>query len=264
VLLASGAVLRYNPTGSLDSSFDTDGVLVIPTVAGVSNSFSSVATQTDGKIVIAGYEFNAGLSDFVALRFLTNGALDSSFGTGGKVKPNLGFMNEQASSIKIQIDGKIVLSGTVGNQVSPGSPLSADFAMVRYNTNGTLDTSFDTDGIVTTHFSQFATCLAIAIRPDGQIFLGGTKYTLPTSSGESFNSSFILAKYNSNGSLNTSFGTNGEVNTKFYNYDYLEFLSTVAIQPDGKVFAAGSFSYFYQGSSYTSSPTFLALARFLP
>jgi uncharacterized delta-60 repeat protein len=264
VLLASGAVLRYNPNGSLDTSFDTDGVLAIPTVVGISDYFTSIATQTDGKIIIAGYEYNAGAQDFVILRFLTNGALDTSFGTGGKVKTDLGSNSELVYAIKIQADGKIVLAGGISNQTSPNPPTSAGFAMVRYNVNGTLDTSFDTDGIVTTYFSQFAVGLAIEIRADGQIFLGGTRYTIPTTQISSYNSSFILTKYNSNGSLNTSFGTNGEVTTKFSNNDYLEFLSTVAFQPDGKLLAAGSISFVSYSSTTPSLSSTLALARYLP
>ena len=106
----------------------------------------SVAIQSDGKIVAAGDSNNGSNSDFALVRYNTDGSLDTSFDSDGKVTTAIGSGTDEAYSVAIQSDGKIVAAGYSNN----GS--NNDFALVRYNTDGSLDTSFDSDGKVTTDY----------------------------------------------------------------------------------------------------------------
>ena len=103
----------------------------------------SVAIQSDGKIVAAGYSYNGSNNDFALVRYNTDGSLDTSFDSDGKVTTAIGSGNDYAYSVAIQSDGKIVAAGQYNGS-------NDDFALVRYNTDGSLDTNFDSDGKVTT------------------------------------------------------------------------------------------------------------------
>lgn len=145
------AIARYNTNGTLDTSFDGDGIARVGFV-GYSNDYAkAVKVQTDGKIVVAGHS-NIGAYGFEAFamaRLNTNGSLDSSFGSAGLVKTGFGLGSRAfANDMVIQADGKMVLAGKA-NPVS-----DFDFALARYNTNGSLDTTFGTGGKVTTSFGN--------------------------------------------------------------------------------------------------------------
>ena len=173
------------------------------------------------------------------------GMLDTTFGTGGKVTTDFGNL-EFARAVALQSDGKIVTAG-YGNP--PGGGTNQNFAVARYNGNGSLDTSFDGDGKVTTDFFGFADrAEAVAIQPDGKIVVAGQAYT--NLMGEP--SRFALARYNSDGSLDTSFDGDGKLITSFING--FESALDLAIQPDGKLVAVG-FAYNQSGGG-------IALARY--
>lgn len=218
------ALVRYNPNGSLDTSFDIDGKVTLSFSAGSDEAYA-VALQPDGKIVAVGYaSLESGL-DFALVRYNPNGSLDTSFDTDGKViTPILG-STDTAAAVAIQHDGKIVVAGHAFTNNSLG------FALTRYNSNGSLDNSFDTDGKV------FASILgindaasAVAVQPDGKIVAAGNAGT-----GTEFD--FALVRFNANGTLDTSFDTDGKLTTKFTN-DF-DGVYGVAIQPDGRIVAAG-------------------------
>ncbi len=124
------ALARYNADGSLDTSFDTDGVLV--TDLGGTETLNSLITTADGKFLAAGTDGN---NDLLLMRFNSDGSLDSSFDTDGKVTTDLGGW-ETGNSVAVQSDGKILLAGTT----------DTDIALVRYNTDGSLDTTFNGTG----------------------------------------------------------------------------------------------------------------------
>jgi uncharacterized delta-60 repeat protein len=213
------ALVRYNIDGSLDTSFDSDGI-VTTIIGGVAYGYS-VALQPDGKIIVAG----ATLADFVLARYNTNGSLDNSFDTDGKVTTHFTSTIAAGSSVAIQADGKIVLGGESGN--SPNK----NFTLVRYNTDGSLDNSFDTDGKVTTDFAGANDRgQSVAIQSDGKILLSGF-------SDNGTGADFALACYNTDGSLDNSFDTDGKLTTPIGFAD--DKCYSIAIQPDGKILMAG-------------------------
>ncbi len=220
------ALARYNTDGSLDTSFDTDGKVTTAFGTG-DDSARAIAIQSDGKIVAAGYSWNGTDYDFALARYNTDGSLDASFDTDGKVTTAFGTMNDIAVAIAIQSDGKIVAAGSSWNDANQ----YYDFALARYNTDGSLDTSFDTDGKLTTAFGSFNDeAYAIAIQSDGKIVAAGY-------SSNGANDDFALARYNTDGSLDTSFDADGKLTTAIGASNAQAY--AIAIQSDDKIVAAG-------------------------
>ncbi|MCC6327391.1 MAG: PxKF domain-containing protein [Acidobacteria bacterium] len=221
------AVVRYNPDGSLDTLFDTDGKTT--TAVGNGNDEArSVAIQRDGKIAVAGSAFNGTNDDFAVVRYNADGSLDTTFDTDGMVTTQVGISYDFAIAVAIQPDGKLVAAG------SSTSASDDDFAVVRYNADGSLDTTFDTDGKVTTpvgNFHDYAS--SVAIQPDGKIVAAGASRTGPFED-------LAIVRYNPNGSLDTAFDADGKVTTPVGNFS--DVARAVAIQPDGKIVAAGDSS----------------------
>ncbi len=240
------AIARYNINGALDTSFGTAGK-VVTHVSATSNDFmSGVVLQSDGKIVIAGYSSG----DFVLARYNTNGSPDTSFGTNGLVVTVSAGSTEAVGSLALQEDGKIVIAGTSGN----------DFAVARYNSDGSLDTTFGSTGIVTTAFtdllpSGISSANDLVIRADGKIVLLGN-VIIPPVVIPFTNVQFALALYNSNGTLDPTFGTGGKLITSLLGGMSFNLASTLLLQPDGKWVATGS-------SGANSSVSDFSLARYL-
>ena len=143
---------------------------------------------------------NGSNDDFALVRYNTDGSLDTSFDSDGKVTTAIGSGNDYARSVAIQSDGKIVAAGYSYN----GS--NYDFALVRYNTDGSLDTSFDSDGKVTTAIGSGMTMLtplpsSPTVRLWRRVQYNGS------------NDDFALVRYNTDGSLDTSFDSDGKVTT---------------------------------------------------
>jgi uncharacterized delta-60 repeat protein len=152
--------------------------------------------------------------------------LDTTFGTGGVVTTAIGPGNDGAFAIAVQPDGKIVAAG------SAHSGNDYDFALARYTVSGTLDSSFGTGGVVTTAIGPGDDgAHAVVIQEDGKIVAAGSAH-----SGSDWD--FALARYTVSGTLDSSFGTSGVVTTPIGTGD--NFAPSVAIQPDGKIVAAGS------------------------
>jgi uncharacterized delta-60 repeat protein len=219
------ALARYNPDGSLDTSFDGDG-RVITDFSGNIDEARAVALQADGKIIVAGgtNPFAFGLA-----RYNPDGSLDTSFDGDGKVVTIAEIGDGRAYSVVIQPgDGKIIAAGSHGS----------DFGLLRYNPDGSLDTSFDGDGKVVTNFGGFDIAQAVTLQADGKIVAAG--YSEPSFPGESDDEDFALARYNPDGSLDTSFDGDGKVITNISSVANDDRAQGVAIQPgDGKIVAAG-------------------------
>ena len=213
-------LVRYNNDGTLDASFGSGGKVIINFGSGV-DAGNSVAIQSDGKIVMAGQSYNGTNIDFALLRCNTDGTLDNTFGTNGKLTTNFGSSNDIANSVVIQLDGKIIAAGYTN------SGAYDDFAIVRYNSDGTLDASFGVAGKVTTDYQGFSErAFSVVLQGDGKIVVGGF----------SGMSDFFLTRYNTDGTLDSGFGTGGKVSTDFGNGDNG---NSLAIQSDGKIILAG-------------------------
>jgi uncharacterized delta-60 repeat protein len=214
------ALARYNRHGSLDATFGGDGKVITRFMAG-SASAEGVAIQANGKIVAAGL---AGDGRFALARYLTNGTLDTTFGGDGKVTTRFIVGSANAFDVAIQQDGKIVVAGTAGGR----------FALARYNHDGTLDVTFGGDGRVITRFTSGAEgARGVAIQGDGKIVAAGyISAGLVGGFGE-----FALARYDTDGTLDTTFDGDGKVTTDLT--PGLDYANDVAIQQDGRIVAAG-------------------------
>ena len=180
-------VARLTKAGALDSSFGNGG-FVTTDFAPASEGAGAVLVQRDGKIVAAGFANIGGDDDFAVARYTATGALDSNFSGDGKITFGFGG-DDVARDIAQQDDGKLVLAGA-------NSGFDSDFALARLNINGTLDSSFDSDGKVSTGFGDLTEKAdRVAIQPDGKI----------VATGSGFTASSRLARYLSNGALDTSF-----------------------------------------------------------
>jgi uncharacterized delta-60 repeat protein len=218
--------------GDLDSSFDGDG-RVTTSFAGQGPLLSAahdVVVQQDGRIVAAGFVTQGPEStrDFALTRYLTDGQLDPTFGTGGRVITSIGPEDDMPGGMALQADGKLVVVGSSFNL----NPTRDDFSVVRYLPNGTLDPSFSSDGKLMTAVSATATDMAraVAIQPDGKIVAAGYARI-------GTQERFALTRYLKDGQLDPAFGNGGIVTTAFGAGHATA--STVAIQPDGRIVLAG-------------------------
>jgi len=221
--------------GDLDPTFGTGG-MVMTDINRSTDIAQAVAVQADGKLVVVGqtYKHNdfSG-EDFVVTRYNTDGTLDNSFGSGGKVRTDFPGLAAVPSSVVIQPNGKIVVAGGA----FPLFTFLGNFEVVRYNPNGSLDTSFGNGGIVTTNFPEGSYASSVALQADGKVIAAGTVF-VDFVIGEPSNTDFALARYNSDGTPDTSFGNGGQVSTDFFGMEDDAF--SVLIQPDGKIVAVGS------------------------
>jgi uncharacterized delta-60 repeat protein len=224
-LAAAGVLAASLPAarGDLDPTFGSGGK--VTTDFGGNESAWGLAVQSDGKAVVAGTRFDPGSSDdFVLARYSASGALDPTFDGDGKVTTDFGGRSDGADDVAIQADGKIVAAGSgFPAQIRP-----LDFALARYNRDGTLDGTFGDGGKVLTTFepNSIDRANAVVIQPDGKIVAAGSTRR----GGE-----FAVARYLPNGSLDASFGEDGLVVTPIS----AGIVFDLAVQPDGKLVAAG-------------------------
>ena len=190
----------------------------------------SVAVQTDGKIVVAGFSDDGSKDSIALFRYNTDGSLDTTFGGGdGIVTTSLGTIQDRGVSIAIQPDGNIVVGGfTI---VSSGN---YDLALLRYDTNGDLDPSFGNgNGFVTTSTGSSVEGINdITLLADGRILATGSSVI---GSG-AFD--IMLTRYNADGSLDTTFGGgDGIVTTAVGSGSEVGY--SVAVQADGRIIVGG-------------------------
>ncbi|HEV8167941.1 MAG TPA: delta-60 repeat domain-containing protein, partial [Pyrinomonadaceae bacterium] len=248
-------VARYNTNGTLDKRFGNNGKITTDFFRNV-DSIEALAIQPDGKIVVAGFAQLAGAGGtprvFALARYTSDGRLDSSFGSGGSLTTSFGGTFAVASAVMVQPDGKIVVAGTADfNPRVPGSGL--DFALARYNANGTLDASFgDAGKIVFDFFGSFDQANAAALQPDGKIIVVGS------ASYDSLNRDigFALTRFNADGSTDFGFASGGKQITSFF--DAGAKANDIVLQPDGRFVVAGTAS----DSATRPVATDFALARY--
>lgn len=218
-------VVRYNTDGSLDNTFDFDGIVNAP-IFGVGISLGGyLAVQPDGKIVVTGNSWYGFDYQFITLRLNVDGSRDETFGDEGIVITSLGSHDGGSKSIAIQSDNKIIISGTA--QVD----LYMDYALIRYNEDGSLDNSFSDDGILVSPVSPsvdqgYSMCL----QDDGKILVAGEAFT-----GEI--TDIAIARYHTNGDIDSTFDFDGKVFTHVEGAQSRA--EDVVIQADGKIVIAG-------------------------
>ncbi|HZS16901.1 MAG TPA: delta-60 repeat domain-containing protein [Candidatus Udaeobacter sp.] len=221
--------------GDLDPAFGSGG-MVTTDLNRSTDLANAVAIQADGKLVVVGQTYknnDYSTEDFAVARYNADGTLDDTFGSHGRVRTDFPGLAAVPSSVVIQPDGKIVVAGGA----FPLFTFLGNFEIVRYNRNGSLDSSFGQGGIVTTTFPQGSYAFDVALQPDGKIVAAGTLF-VNFDPGESSNTDFALARYNSDGTPDTTFGNGGQVSTDFLGLEDDAF--AVLIQPDGKIVAVGS------------------------
>jgi uncharacterized delta-60 repeat protein len=236
--------------GVVDTSFN-GGKQIVPVAEGEAYA-RAIAVQADGKVVTVGMtNTNAGGADFAVVRHLRDGTLDTTFGNGGKVVTAIGptRASDEAYSVAIQADGKIVVAGS-----SATNAADLDFALVRYNADGSLDAGFGTGGKVVTSFGPSTDRVqTIAIQADGKIVAAGDSDRGTATSGVDF----ALARYNTDGSLDNGFGTAGKVTTAVRNLNGGDSVYALLLQPVGgetRIVAVGGEGDF-SAARYTADGT---------
>jgi TonB family protein len=221
----------------------------------------ALALQPDGKIIVAGRtclgnSIRPGMTsrdlecNFALARYSADGTLDASFGQGGKVVTDFAGNYDRLRAVTLQPDGKILLVGDTN-----WDECDSDFALARYNSDGSLDTSFGQGGkVVTDFFGGKDEALAVAIQGDGRIVVTGHAV--------SNRMNLALARYTQRGILDTTFGKDGKVITPSNDF---AFANSISLRPDGQISVAGSSSTCYADERNPNSVvtvTFFALARY--
>ncbi|HXS80474.1 MAG TPA: putative Ig domain-containing protein [Gammaproteobacteria bacterium] len=246
-------VVRHNVDGTLDPTFDGDGVAIVPIAMNVDDGFS-IKTQADGKIVVSGYGATSAVEhSIVVARFNANGSLDTSFDGDGIVTTDIGAgpgsipiipnftFSEAGQGVAIQSDGRIVVAG-----YAPTPSGGTDIALVRYNIDGSLDATFGTGGVVTTAVSAdlgVDRAFGVALQSDGRIVVAGGVVT--AEGGQDVG----VLRYNVDGTLDTTFGGDGIVTVAIGPGQQTEITTSIAIQPDGRIVVAGSTQFLTNGGT---------------
>ena len=221
--------------GQLDPSFGAGGTVITEFPSSYSGA-RAVAVQADGRVVAAGFAHtnDSIVSDFALTRYDGTGALDATFGIGGRVRTDFDGRFDDALAVAVQPDGKIVVAG------SSSDATGSDMAVARYTNDGNLDASFDGDGMALIEFGGEASARAVALQRDGKVVLAG-RVDQPFGAGCCV-SDFALARLTPAGSLDGSFGGDGRVVTDFLPGadNGQDAAHTVLVQADGRILAAGS------------------------
>ena len=239
------AMARYNDDGSLDTAFGNNG-RVSTFISGRGATISSIAIQANGAILLGGTtQANSGINDFLLMRYFSNGSLDQGFGNGGSVITDTRGYDDQGHAITVQQDGKILLVGE--SYANSTYPYEKDFALIRYKSNGDLDPTFGDSGKTVTSFGR-ATPHAVAVQPNGMILVGGSSRA-PNQNQDYF----TLVRYQSDGALDASFGTDGITQTAVATN--FEAIRSIHLQEDGKILATGSANYAFAVVRYEEDGT---------
>jgi uncharacterized delta-60 repeat protein len=232
------AVARYTTDGNLDARFGSEGIVTTDFSSDDTRTnpsldrASTVALEPDGKIVVAG--FTRGLhQSFAVARLLADGTLDPGFGTTGKAQVSA--TEPQVNALVLEASGDLVIAGSAGLAGRGTVP----FVLIRLHRNGGPDETFGTGGLVSTTFEGSRSgARAVVAQADGKLVTGGAKFGAPSATGDAIpNSGFALARYNLDGSIDTGFGNAGRTLTDMGDAGATPL--SLAVQPDGKILAAG-------------------------
>jgi uncharacterized delta-60 repeat protein/CSLREA domain-containing protein len=239
------AVACYNSDGSLDTSFDGDGKVTTGFGGSYEHGFSVVVDGND-KIVVAGHSYQGGNYDFAVARYHSDGSLDTSFDGDGKLTTDFGASSDEGLGVALDGSGRIVVAGAKSTESG------YDFAVARYHSDGSLDATFDGDGLLTTDFDapyDGDWGYAVALDSSGKIVVAGS------SEIGYADYHFAVARYHSDGSLDTSFDGDGRIITRFDASD--EAGLGVAVDGSGKIVVVG-----YSDNTDLGNSRDVALARY--
>ncbi|MFZ1798720.1 MAG: hypothetical protein WAU24_02560, partial [Chitinophagaceae bacterium] len=236
ILVAGGGgpyfyIDRFNPDGSNDESFGSDGRVSLNLENKRSNC-SGITIQPDGKIILIGFIISQNpYQDIAIVRCKPDGSLDSSFGINGLTTINLKNY-DYANDVLIQPDGKIVVIGNFTNS----SVDNVDSYILRLNSDGNLDQNFGEEGITNIHYPVSSRNVHVSIQPDGKLLMGGTfnRYSIKPD--------YIVERFNTDGSVDNSYGVNGKTYFEFgenQSGDWGSELYDMKLQSDGKIVCAG-------------------------
>lgn len=227
----------------LDPTFGNLGRVVSEPDGTPTKRGNDIALLADGKIIMVGalQQSNNPTPGIIIARYNSNGSLDTTFGTNGLVTTTVGAISDLRPTVAIQPDGKIVV-GVIAVKNGSSSADKTDFGVVRFNADGSLDTTFDDDGKTTVSFVGLPGGIggilqeeveSVRIANDGKILLGGTARSFPSPSR------LVFARLNSDGSIDTTFGTDGRLLARqFY---FVDEFHDMDVLPDGSLIAvAGS------------------------
>ena len=216
---------RYNTDGTVDASFGNKGV-VITDIGSSTDFLNAIVITPEGKIIVGGSANLNGHNQSVLVQYTATGLPDATFGNNGMIITDLGGAYSAIFSLAVQPDGKIVAAGTAGTN-------DGDFALARYNEDGSPDLSFNGTGMVTSNFGMSDGVKSVLINSDGKIYAGGI-----TTDASGF-WHFLIARYNSNGSPDLSFNAGSGFVSPAFGNSY-EVLSNIRLQSNGKIIAAGT------------------------
>jgi uncharacterized delta-60 repeat protein len=221
------ALARLLPNGAPDVVFGNSGTVITP-FSNSNNEISGIAVKADGSIVAVGYSTEDGaIHTFALAQYTSNGAPDIAFGNAGKITTNFDGGLAYAKSITFQTDGKYLVAGYAASNLD----FDYDFAAARYKTDGSLDSTFGINGKLITSFGNTDQVTGIVLQPDNKIILSGSSFN---SSGMS---DIAIARYQVNGQLDSSFGSNG----KTLDATLPDIAANgIILRPDGKLVVAGS------------------------
>lgn len=221
-------IVRFTPTGELDTAFGAQGVATIPVMAVGASAFKGLKLQPDGKIVAVGFFGQTELWYLLLVaRFNADGSLDETFSGDGIVKHNYGSVDDAADDLELTADGSIIVAGKTVTATYNYSAL-----MMKFTSTGEVDAAFGDAGAVEEDLDQFDYAWELELQPDGRILMAGT-------SGEGPPNTYDLAvwKYNSDGTPDTGFGTNGLAVHVIPGHSTM--IYGLALQADGQVLIGG-------------------------
>jgi len=230
------ALTRVHANGTLDEKFGNKGIVI--TKVGINSRSTGVAIMPDGRIVIVGWSFAERENQGVTLAmYHANGTLDTNFGDNGLlIIPDKRYSAPYAYTLAIQPDGKIL----VGGEIKINLDYNKKFFLARVTSDGALDTEFGEKGkVVTDVGGGDVKITALALQQDGKIIASGIQQK-DSRGAKGSSSSHILARYNSNGSLDKRFGNQGLFIKTMKEGFYVS--ATVSVLPDGRVYLIDSYS----------------------
>lgn len=245
------ALTRYTPNGSLDHGFGASGIVTTDFGSGEGATNASldragaVGLQSDGKIVVAGVTRGQHQS-FAVARYDPDGSLDSGFGAGGKAL--ISAIEPHVYALIVYPSGDLVVAGSTGSVGGKTAP----FALIRLHADGQPDERFGSGGLVSTSLEGSRSGVrAVVAQADGKLLTGGAKFGAPSAQGDAVRTSgFAVARYNADGSVDDGFGNGGKALTDMGDAGAVPL--SLAVQPDGKIIAAGLVFFQTPGATPTS------------